>query len=117
MDAARHADYIQRLRAREQELAAAVARVEEDTRAAPEPDAVDVGDRAADSYTRERSLHELDQDRRWLALIREALLRDAEGAYGLCLHCEQPIEAKRLDAVPWAGHCLRCQDLQDRGLL
>jgi RNA polymerase-binding transcription factor len=117
MDPARHAEYIQRLRAREQELAAAIARVEEDARAAPEPDAVDVGDRAADSYNKERSLRELDQDRGWLGLIREALLRDAEGAYGLCVACGEPIEPKRLDAVPWARHCLRCQDRQDRGLL
>ncbi|MCA1574161.1 MAG: TraR/DksA C4-type zinc finger protein [Acidobacteria bacterium] len=24
---------------------------------------------------------------------------------------------KRLDAVPWARHCVRCQDLHERGLL
>jgi len=24
---------------------------------------------------------------------------------------------KRLEAVPWARHCLRCQDLNERGLL
>ena len=117
MDEARHADYIRRLRERERELAEAVARVEEDARAAPEPDARDVGDRAADSYSKESSLRELDQDRRWLGLIREALLRDAEGTYGTCVECGQHIEPKRLDAVPWARHCLHCQELQDQGLL
>jgi len=117
MDEARHADCIGRLRARERELTAALARVEQDARAAPEPGAQDVADRAADSYARESSLREVDQDRRWLALIREALLRDAEGAYGLCVECGKPIESKRLDAVPWARHCIHCQELQDQGLL
>jgi DnaK suppressor protein len=117
MDQARHADYIRRLREREQELATAVARVEEAARAATEPDAADVGDRAADNYSKETNLRELDQERRWLTLIREALLRDAEGGYGLCVECGKPIESKRLDAVPWARHCLHCQELQDQGLL
>jgi DnaK suppressor protein len=117
MDEARHAEYIDRLRARERELAAAEARMEETARAAPEPDAGDVGDRAADTYDKERTLRELDQDRRWLALIRDALRREAEGTYGLCVACGEPIEDKRLNAVPWARHCLRCQELQDKGLL
>jgi RNA polymerase-binding transcription factor len=117
MDPAQHAEYIQRLRAREGELAAALARVEEDARAAAEPDARDVGDRAAESYSKESNLREVDQDRRWLTLIREALLRDAEGRYGLCVECGQPIERKRLDAVPWARHCMVCQQLQDQGRL
>jgi len=117
MDDARHAGYIRRLRAREEELAAAVARAEEAARAATEPDATDVGDRAAASYSKESNLREIDQERRWLTLIREALLRDAEGDYGMCVECGKAIESKRLDAVPWARHCLHCQELQDQGRL
>ena len=117
MDRARHAELIQQLRARESELADTVMRVGENARAAPEPDAVDVGDRAADSYNRENSLRELDQDGRQLAVIREALRRDAEGTYGLCTNCGKPIEPKRLDAVPWAQYCIHCQQLFDQGRL
>lgn len=117
MNESPHAEHIGRLREREREVAAAVTQAEEIARAAPEPDAVDVVDRAADSYNKENSLRELDQDRRWLALIREALQRHAAGVYGLCVACQNPIEPKRLDAVPWASHCIRCQELQDRGLL
>ena len=29
----------------------------------------------------------------------------------------KPVEKKRLEAVPWARHCIRCQKLQDKGLL
>jgi len=117
MDEARRAVCMERLRARERELAEAVARVEQDARAAAEPDARDVADRAADSYAQESRLRELDQDRRWLGLIREALLRAAEGTYGLCAACGKPIEGKRLDAAPWARHCMHCQELQEQGLL
>jgi DnaK suppressor protein len=117
MDKAQRAEYIRRLRDRERELAEAITRVERDARAAPEPDARDVGDRAADSYNKESSLRELDQDRQSLEAIREALRRDAEGNYGLCTACGKPIEFKRLGAVPWARHCIHCQELQDQGLL
>jgi RNA polymerase-binding transcription factor DksA len=27
------------------------------------------------------------------------------------------LSEKRLEAVPWARHCVRCQDLHERGLL
>lgn len=56
-------------------------------------------------------------DRRLLGLIDEALTRVESGDYGLCVHCGEPVQEKRLEAVPWARHCLRCQDLQERGLL
>ena len=29
---------------------------------------------------------------------------------GVCLECEEPISAKRLDAVPWARYCVACQE-------
>lgn len=41
--------------------------------------------------------------------IREALERLAGGTYGLCEQCEEPIGGKRLNAVPWARLCVRCQ--------
>ena len=34
-----------------------------------------------------------------------------------CINCGEPVSDKRLDAVPWARYCLKCQDLQERGLL
>jgi DnaK suppressor protein len=38
----------------------------------------------------------------------------ADGSYGTCLHCEEEISPKRLDAVPWAAYCIRCQEIADR---
>jgi DnaK suppressor protein len=45
-----------------------------------------------------------------LRLVEEALDRVRSGDYGVCLACEQPIPAKRLQAVPWARYCVRCQE-------
>jgi RNA polymerase-binding transcription factor DksA len=41
-------------------------------------------------------------------LIRAALERIDEGAYGACLRCGKPIADRRLRAVPEATTCIRC---------
>ena len=77
----------------------------------------DPADMAANAYTKELLFSMSANDRRLLELIDEALERIEAGAYGQCVHCGEPVQEKRLEAVPWARHCLRCQDLQERGLL
>lgn len=42
--------------------------------------------------------------------VQDALQRFALGSYGICHRCEEPISAKRLDAVPWAKFCVACQE-------
>jgi DnaK suppressor protein len=46
-------------------------------------------------------------------LIRLALDRINAGEYGTCLRCEGEISTKRLQAIPWAGYCIRCQEAVD----
>lgn len=77
----------------------------------------DPADMAANAYTKELLFSMSANDRRLLELIDEAVERIEAGAYGQCVHCNEPVQEKRLEAVPWARHCLRCQDLQERGLL
>jgi DnaK suppressor protein len=45
-----------------------------------------------------------------LRQIQEALDRLQGGEYGICLSCEERIPAKRLQAVPWAKYCVKCQE-------
>jgi len=45
-----------------------------------------------------------------LRMIEEALDRLGSDDYGYCLACEQPIPAKRLNAIPWARYCVSCQE-------
>lgn len=77
----------------------------------------DPADMAANAYTKELLVSMSANDRQLLALVDEALERIESGEYGDCVHCDEPVQEKRLEAVPWARHCLRCQDLQERGLL
>ena len=77
----------------------------------------DPADMAANAYTKELLVSMSANDRHLLQLIDEALFRIEDGDFGKCIHCGQPIQEKRLEAVPWARHCLRCQDLNERGLL
>jgi DnaK suppressor protein len=42
-------------------------------------------------------------------LIRAALKRIESGEYGNCDICGEPIEPRRLQALPWAANCVRCQ--------
>jgi DnaK suppressor protein len=56
------------------------------------------------------SLHLNVLDYSQLRLIEEALDRLDSGDYGICLSCDEPIPPKRLNAVPWARYCVRCQE-------
>src|SRR3954454_5343129 len=74
----------------------------------------DPADMAANAYTKELLISMSANDRRLLDLIDEALLRTEAGEDGDCVNCGEPVSEKRLEAVPWARYCLKCQDLQER---
>jgi DnaK suppressor protein len=75
------------------------------------PDAIDEVQLAGE---RELAIRNLDRGSNLLHDVRGALARVAEGSYGVCLHCEEEIRPKRLDAVPWTRYCIRCQEAADR---
>ena len=77
----------------------------------------DPADMAANAYTKELLISMSANDRRLLGLIDEALGRIEAGDYGECVNCGEPVSEKRLAAVPWARYCVKCQELQERGLL
>jgi DnaK suppressor protein len=82
-----------------------------------EPAIQDVADMAVESYTKEFMFGKSSGDRAILQTINEALERIEDKSYGVCVHCEEPILPKRLEAVPWAIYCLKCQGLVEKGLL
>jgi DnaK suppressor protein len=63
---------------------------------------------------RELAIRNLDRESILLRNVRGALSRIADGSYGTCLHCEEEISPKRLNAVPWTAYCIRCQEAADR---
>ncbi len=54
------------------------------------------------------SLNRLEYEK--LRQVDEALDRLKAGDYGTCQKCEEPIAARRLQIIPWAKYCVRCQD-------
>jgi RNA polymerase-binding transcription factor len=117
MDKRKVDHYRKQLLAKQEEIRRMVARSEQDGREADNEITQDLADRAANSYTKEFLFHQSDDNRRILQLIQEALWRADEGSYGLCVECQQDVQSKRLDAVPWARHCIECQEKQEQGLL
>ena len=77
----------------------------------------DPADMAANAYTKELLMSMSTNDRQLLDSIDAALRRIEEGEYGKCDNCGEPIQEKRLEAVPWAQHCVTCQELNEKGLL
>src|SRR5271163_3979954 len=75
------------------------------------PDALDEVQHAAE---RELAIRNLDRESNLLRNVRLALRRIGEGSFGMCLHCEEDISPKRLNAVPWAAFCIACQEQMDR---
>lgn len=66
------------------------------------------------SAERELALHNLSRESRLAREVRAALARIDEASYGICLNCGEEIKPRRLDAVPWAAYCLRCQEAAER---
>jgi DnaK suppressor protein len=111
-------DYFKkRLLTKQEEVLRQVTKTEQDGREADEEATQDIADKAANSYTKEFLFHQSDENRRLLMLVTEALDRMKAGSYGLCVACQEEVQQKRLEAVPWARHCIECQEKQDQGLL
>jgi len=51
-------------------------------------------------------------DAKLLRAIDEAIHRIEQGAYGICMECENEIAPARLDAVPWTRVCIDCKAKQ-----
>jgi DnaK suppressor protein len=74
-------------------------------------DALDEVQHAAE---RELAIRNLDRESNLLRLVKLAIRRMDEGAYGTCLHCDEDINPRRLNAVPWTPYCITCQEMADR---
>lgn len=78
-------------------------------------EAPDLGDRALSTVIRDLSYQLSATERNIMRRIDEALDRIDRGQFGVCVECEKKVQIGRLEAVPWARHCIECQELQDRG--
>jgi len=109
--------YRKRLLDKQAELMRLVSKSDQDGREADEEGTQDLADKAANAYTKEFLFHQSNDNRQILSLVSEAMERIKNGSYGICVACNEEVQSKRLDAVPWARHCIECQEKQDQGLL
>jgi DnaK suppressor protein len=73
----------------------------------------DEGDLAIISHARELFYNLQEGDFARLRSIEEAMEALDRGQYGECIRCDDDINEKRLEAVPWATMCVRCQEEAD----
>ncbi len=74
-------------------------------------DPSDSGDLSQQSHEEWLFLNRNNLEKTLLREVEEAMSRVKEGTYGICQECEEPISPKRLQALPWAKFCVRCQEM------
>src|ERR1041385_9481781 len=117
MDKKKMKQYEAQLKERRSQLLSMVERTEDYGREADRDVSQDPADKASNSYTKELLFSQSTNERNTLRLIEEALDRIEEGSFGECINCGNDIQPKRLDAIPWTPHCIKCQEQIEQGLV
>ena len=104
----------QRLLDKEQELTAAILRLETEARDSRVAEVGDSGDRAVSSENKSEAFQEGTVEFQMLTEVRDALRRIEDGTYGKCINCGRDIEPARLEAIPWTPYCLEDQEKRDK---
>jgi DnaK suppressor protein len=82
------------------------------------PDPMTYGSQAAAAsqvFEQQRDLALREKDQLHFAAVEAALARLDAGTFGTCIRCGRPIAPERLEALPWAAHCIECQRIVGRG--
>jgi RNA polymerase-binding protein DksA len=74
----------------------------------------DQADMGATSFERDQELTVVNNEREKLAQIDRALAKMADGTYGVCESCGNPIGKGRSMAFPRATLCLTCKQREER---
>lgn len=69
----------------------------------------DTEDMATDFLEMQKEQSIMFNQKTLLTLVENALQRLGDGTYGLCLQCGEAIALRRLEALPWAERCVRCE--------
>ncbi len=74
-----------------------------------------MADMGTDSFDRELTLGLVSSEQKLLYEVNEALRRLAEGEFGCCEQCRKSISRKRLQALPYASLCIKCEEEKEAG--
>jgi DnaK suppressor protein len=117
MDQKRRKAFKETLQKKRGEILEAVAKAKRHGLEVEPSGAQDIADMASSASTKEFLWSLSTTERETLQLVEAALERLEKRRFGACMSCEEEMNPKRLAAVPWAQHCLRCQEMQEQGLL
>jgi len=78
---------------------------------------IHMADLGTDNYEQEFVLGLMDSERKLLHEIDDALQRIENKTYGVCEGTGQPIPKARLEAQPWARHCVEYTRMLEQGLV
>lgn len=70
-------------------------------------------DRSSDAFEEDVALGLLGNEGHMLDAVEAALARLDAGKFGLCTACGAAIAHERLTAIPYARHCLHCEEMQE----
>jgi len=73
----------------------------------------DVNDQATLESERSFELRIKDRERKLIGKVQDALRKMADGSYGICESCGEPISVKRLQARPVTTYCINCKAEQE----
>jgi len=74
-----------------------------------------LADLGTDNYDQEFTLGLIENEQGTLELVNQALDRMEQGRFGQCVECGEPISKPRLQAIPYARHCIRCARKLEEG--
>jgi len=103
--------YKQRLIDVEAHLSARAAKEREQAREQVVDSPRDTADDSITDESQSEDFTEAELDTAVLQQVRDALQRIEDGTFGRCVVDGEPIEPKRLEAVPWTPYCLKHQKL------
>ncbi len=107
-------DYKQQLMAEEKRLADQLENARANAREAGDQPVGDATDESVSRELKEEQFQEAGADWVLLRQVREALARIEDGTYGKCLVDGEPIEEKRLKAMPWTPYCIKHQEALEK---
>jgi DnaK suppressor protein len=99
-----------RARALREEIRQGLVKYDEDQYQAIADRVGDFEERSVADLLTDIDLSEIDRDVAELKDVEAALTAVAEGTYGVCIDCEEPIPLERLEKLPSARRCRNCQE-------
>jgi DnaK suppressor protein len=73
-----------------------------------------MADIGSDAYEQEFTLSMMETEEGTLDAIESALERIEEGTFGTCEECGVKIPKLRINAIPYASHCVKCAEQLER---